>query len=142
MEYNLLELEDGTNVLQEVSNGYLQRYCDLKGNTVTFLGGSKVLQTAYTVNFVVELPEPELPYVEPVTESRLLTKIAFMDRLTQKELEDIYTMAKQSVTVEVWLERFKLATEIDLDDPRMIAGLQTMEAVGLLSQGRSVEVLG
>lgn len=81
-------------------------------------------------------PEPE---PTPVS-VRTLTKLEYMDRFTDAELEGIYTAAKTVVQVEIWLEKFKLATEVNLDDPRTIAGLQVMEAAGLLAVGRAAEI--
>jgi hypothetical protein len=72
---------------------------------------------------------------------RTLTKLAYMNRFTDAELAAIYTTAKSNVHVEVWLDKFKLAEEINLDDPSTIAGVQALEAAGLLAQGRSAEIL-
>jgi hypothetical protein len=72
---------------------------------------------------------------------RILTKLAYMNRFTDSELAAIYTAAKSNVQVEVWLDKFKLAEEINLDDPSTIAGLQALESAGLLATGRSAEIL-
>lgn len=82
-------------------------------------------------------PEPEPTPSPPV---RTLTKLEYMDRFTDLELAGIYTAAKTVVQVEIWLEKFKLATEVNLDDPRTISGLQAMEAAGLLAVGRTAEI--
>jgi hypothetical protein len=72
---------------------------------------------------------------------RTLTKLAYMNRFTDAELAGIYTAAKSVIQIEVWLDKFKLAEEINLDDPSTIAGVQALEAAGLLAQGRSTEIL-
>jgi hypothetical protein len=64
-----------------------------------------------------------------------------MNRFTDSELATIYTAAKTVVSVEIWLEKFKLASEINLDDPYTIGGLQAMEAAGLIGVGRAAEIL-
>jgi hypothetical protein len=98
----------------------------------------------WTVN---GLGEFSAPIVIPTTpqESLIppppLTRLQFMDRFTDAELAGIYTTAKQSVPVEIWLEKFKLSTEIDLTDPRTIAGIEALEAGGLLDVGRAAEIL-
>jgi hypothetical protein len=46
-----------------------------------------------------------------------------------------------SVAVEVWLEKFKQATEINLDDPRTVSGVQALEEAGLIAPGRAAEIL-
>lgn len=72
---------------------------------------------------------------------RTITKLAYMNRFTDDELELIYSAAKTSVTVEIWLEKFKLATEIWLDDPVTVAGLAAMVYIGLLYHTRPAEIL-
>lgn len=78
---------------------------------------------------------------------RRLTKLAYMNRFTDLELEGIYSAAKVSVAVEVWLAKFNATTPdadgtaIDLDDPRTIDGLSDMEAATLIGVGRAAEIL-
>lgn len=73
---------------------------------------------------------------------RLISKLDYMNRFTDNELIAIYTAAKTNVTVEIWLEKFKLASEINLDDPRTAAGLQILENSGLIAVGRAAEIIG
>lgn len=83
-------------------------------------------------------------YPQPVAESqpvRILTKLQYMNRFTDEELAGIYAAAKSVVQVEIWLEKFKLASEIDLDDQRTVAGVQALEASGLIAAGRAAEIL-
>jgi hypothetical protein len=75
------------------------------------------------------------------TQGYILTKLEYMMRFTDAELAAIYTAAKQSVQVEVWLEKFKLAQEINLADTQTIAGVQALESAGLLDAGRAAEIL-
>lgn len=76
-----------------------------------------------------------------------LTKQQFLDRLTPAEVAGMLAAAKVAVSVEAWLFRFNNltpdpdGTSIDLQDPRTIAGLQSMEDGGLLAPGRAVEIL-
>jgi hypothetical protein len=70
-----------------------------------------------------------------------------MNRFTDTELANIYSAAKSSVMVEVWLEKLNAAspeadgTSVDLDDPRTVAGIQLLEAGGLIAVGRAAEIL-
>lgn len=73
--------------------------------------------------------------------SGAITRLEYMNRFTDAELATIYTVAKSNVQVEVWLEKFKAATSIDLTDPRTIAGVQALEAVGIIGAGRAAEIL-
>lgn len=89
------------------------------------------------------VPEPEA--ATPTV--RRMSKLDYMNRFEDAELGAIYSAAKVNVAVEVWLAKFNAATPdadgtcIDLDDPRTVAGLQGMEAAGLLAPGRAAEIL-
>lgn len=80
--------------------------------------------------------------VPAVPASKVLTKLQFMNRFTNEELVGIYTAAKASVAVEIWLEKFKLSTEVDLSNSDTIAGIQALEAAGLIQSGRAAVILG
>lgn len=91
------------------------------------------------VDGVWTAPAPSAPTAAP--QVRTLTKLQYMNRFTDGELASIYTAAKSNVAVEIWLEKFKLASEVNLDDASTVAGLQAMEAAGLLATGRAAEIL-
>lgn len=74
-------------------------------------------------------------------QARLMSKLDYLNRFTDSELEAIYTAAKTNVTVEVWLEKFRLASEISLDDPKTISGVNFLEQSGLIPTGRAAEIL-
>ena len=82
-----------------------------------------------------ELDRPPVP-VQP-----LPTKLEFFDRFTDAEQVAIYDAAKTVTQVQIWLDKFKLVLDIDVTDPRTIAGIQALEAVGLLAAGRAAEIL-
>ncbi|MBS7792161.1 hypothetical protein KTR66_19335 [Roseococcus sp. SDR] len=84
--------------------------------------------------------EPAAVVVAP-PQLRVLTVLQFRDRLTAEEELAITQAGMSSPAVRVWLDRLAAAQEIDLDDPRTAAGLQQMEAAGLLEAGRSAEIL-
>lgn len=72
---------------------------------------------------------------------RVISKLAFMERFSDDELAAIYSAAKTDVRVEVWMDKLKLAGEIDLADARTHAGVQTLEALGLIGAGRAAQIL-
>jgi hypothetical protein len=72
---------------------------------------------------------------------KVITKLAFMNRFTMEELAAIYTAAKTEVLVEVFLDKLKLAEEVNLTDAQTISGLQALAASGLLTEIRVQEVL-
>lgn len=70
----------------------------------------------------------------------VLTRLQFMELFTPAELEAIYTAAKQSVAVEVYLDKLKIAENVDLSNPSTIAGIDTLAAVGILTAERAAEI--
>lgn len=72
---------------------------------------------------------------------RIITKLEYMNRFTDTELATIYTLAKTNISIEIWLEKFKLATDINLDDPRTVGGVNALEQLGIIAQGRAQEIL-
>lgn len=79
--------------------------------------------------------------MSPPAATRKLSKLEYMSRFSDAELAGIYTAAKTVVAVEVWLDKFRLAGEVDLDDARTGAGLGALEGAGLLAIGRAEEIL-
>lgn len=75
------------------------------------------------------------------TNTRFMTQEVFTRRLTDQELRNIYQAAKASIDVEIWLDRFKMAKEIDLDDPFLVNGLNGLVSNGILSAERVLEIL-
>lgn len=78
---------------------------------------------------------------EIAAEAAKLTKLQFMSLFKDEELVALYTAAKQSVQVEVWLEKLKLSEMVDLMDPRTIAGVNSLAAAGLLTAERAAQIL-
>lgn len=76
-----------------------------------------------------------------VPPSRIITKLEYMNLFTDLELINIYTAAKTTVEIEIWLDKFKLATEIDKDVPAVKNGLLSMVALNLLEVDRVNEIL-
>jgi len=79
------------------------------------------------------------------TPQRRLTKLAFIGRVGD-EFAGILTAAKTNVQVELFIRMLDWATpdpdgtSVDLDDPRVVTALTTLEAVGLLGTGRAQEI--
>lgn len=71
-----------------------------------------------------------------------MSPLEYMERFTDDELAAIYSAAKVNSSVEVWLKKFERSTEINLDDPRTVAGVQSLEGAGLIGEGRANEILG
>lgn len=81
-----------------------------------------------------------LSFIEKNT-SRIMTQEAFTRRLLDDELRAIYQASKSSIDIEIWLDRFKMAKEIDLDDPFLINGVNGLVVAGILTSERAQEIL-
>lgn len=82
-----------------------------------------------------------LDYDPYPVKQKALTRLEFMERFTDEELIGIFTAAKQSVPLEVFLEKLKAAEEILLDNTLTVAGINALVAVGLLTTARAEEIL-
>lgn len=82
----------------------------------------------------------------PAQGPRRLTKLAFIGRIGD-DFAGILDAAKVSVQVELFIRMLDWATpdpdgtSVDLDDPRVVSALQTLEAANLLGAGRAQEIL-
>jgi len=84
------------------------------------------------------------PVVDPESERAIsirLSKLEFLNRFTDTELEGIYQAVEVSIPVKIWFDKFKLAEYIDIADPMTIMGLTKLEQGGLIVQGRAAEIL-
>lgn len=79
---------------------------------------------------------------EEAAKAKVLTKLAFMELLTDTELAGIYTAAKQDVRVEIFMDKLKLAETVDLLSPQMQESLRALSEIGLLTPERVEEILG
>lgn len=88
-----------------------------------------------------QLQNTNVEAVQPEQKTSVISKLEYMDRFTDVELAGIYAAAKVYPQVEVWLEKFKLAENVNTQDPRVLAGLQALEGAGLLVVGRAAEII-
>ena len=140
--YTMEREEDwlGAVLYQCVSQTGAVTYKTLEGHPFELTSGSIVIDAnPPTPSWHVEepAPVPEQPQAAP----RVITKLEYMNRFHDSELAALYTAAKSVVQIEIWLEKFKLAEFIDLDDPRTVAGVQALEAGQLIGAGRASEIL-
>ena len=77
-----------------------------------------------------------------VAAPRRLTHKGFSDRFTDAEMQAILAAAETNAALKTWWEKFKLASDINLDDPATQGGVQALEIAGLIGEGRAAEVLG
>lgn len=85
---------------------------------------------------------PETLEYDPYTmKAKPLSRLEFMERFTDAELVGIYTAAKQSVQLELYLKKLEAAQEILLDNATTIAGVNSLAQFGLITPERATEIL-
>lgn len=95
-----------------------------------------VLQGDEVVSYV---PAIKAPASE--VEAKSITRLQFIERLAHDELIAIYTAAKENVSVEVFMDKLKLAEEVNLDDSNLKSGLTALVEAGILTQDRVDEIV-
>lgn len=83
---------------------------------------------------------PPTPVAPPAP--RVISHLQAIKLFADSELRAIYSLAKTNVDVEIWLDKFRLSSVIDKDDPDFANGVKFMEAAGLLLNGRAAQILG
>lgn len=79
------------------------------------------------------------PAPEPVTK---MTHLSFRERFTDAEKRMIYTAAKSDVDIEIYLDDLKAAECADVENLKLIAGVEKMQAAGILTPERAAAILG
>lgn len=138
--YNRIHLDSGGELYQIVWEDMSISFAELDGTPTAPVGGYEV----------VSLGDAPPAWAAPDTTSAagalppsdIITKLEYLNRFSDVELEALYTAAKADVKLEIWLERFRLAEFIDLRDQRTVAGVQALEAAGIIGAGRAAQILG
>lgn len=109
------------------------------------LDGQTVVNTvSATPEWMAEnYPAGNYRLVEPTPEpsATVWTVLAFRSRFTEAEKRAIYSARANSIDIQIWLDDLAAAEDVRSDDPRMIAGVQGLEAAGLLAPGRAAEIM-
>lgn len=67
---------------------------------------------------------------------RIITKTAFIARLTNEEFLALLNKTKTDAEVELWYEKFKLLSNVDLDSEFVLNGLQLLLKKEIISEER------
>ena len=124
------------------SKGVPMRYEIIENDVVvnTIMADAEFMSATFAEGSYRAVPEPP---AEP--ELRRITRLAFLDRFTDAEAVAI-DLASMGATVEAaslrrYLSKVNAATFIDLDWADTRAGVQALEAGGLLGEGRALEIM-
>lgn len=144
MQYVIVQFADAVVAYRECgSDGRIYRYADADGNTLPRMDTPReVIDSSPPFPaWGLPDPEPELPpEPEPVAPA-VMSKIGFLARFTPEELVGIYTAAKTVVQLEVYIDKIRMAEEVDLTFPETVEGVNALESFGLLAPGRAAEIL-
>lgn len=77
----------------------------------------------------------------PINIKTTFSKLTIMQRFSQAEMAAIYTAAQTNVSVQVWLDMFKVADLIDVTDPATISGINALVSANLLASARVPVIL-
>jgi hypothetical protein len=91
--------------------------------------------------FVQKLVNGQLDSLVASYVTTKLSKLDFLDRFSVEERVTIRTAAKQNGVVQDYLELLNAAQEVNLASERTTAGVNALEAAGLLAEGRASEIL-
>ena len=105
----------------------------------TIVSDETFVEKHYPGNYRLVGPEPAPPPPPPLPP--IITKLAFRFRLTDAEYVGILAAAKTDVEVMAWVETFNMVSQINLDDPRTVSGLEMMVTKSLLTEERKTEIL-
>ena len=80
-------------------------------------------------------------YVPPVATGRTMTRLEFLRRFTGAERVTLRTVAKTNAGLEDYMALLDAAQDVNTGDADTIAGVQFLEAAGLIGAGRAGEIL-
>lgn len=92
------------------------------------------------------------PQPDPSMEPKWITKYAFRRRFTDQEKEDLELAAahnpsdtvanrRQAAKIRLWMEDVRQMDFINLEDPKIINGVNAMETNGIVGTGRAAQIL-
>lgn len=84
--------------------------------------------------------EPILPIIEPI-KTPILTPYEFLKRFTTEERKAIKAATFTNPDVDDLWTMFTVAQDIDLKNTDTINGVDALESLGILAEGRAAEIL-
>lgn len=94
----------------------------------------------YATHDHIEVAEP-VPDQPAAPTGRTMTRLEFLRRFTGEERITLRTVAKQNPALEDYMALLDAAQDVNTGDADTIAGVQFLEAAGLLAAGRAAEIL-
>lgn len=101
----------------------------------TIIADESFVEKNYSGHYRLVGPEPA------PAPTWVITKVATISRFTPEEYVGIVGATKTDVEVQAWYDLFQAATKVDLEDPRTIAGINSLATKNLITQERANEIL-
>jgi uncharacterized protein YbcV (DUF1398 family) len=79
--------------------------------------------------------------ISGTVQSYHLTKLKFRQRFTTAEMAGIFAAAQSNYILQVLLDNQRVSNYADLGDPSLIAGMQYLVSLNLISSARYTEIL-
>ena len=91
--------------------------------------------------FTYNISKLDVPIQRPIPFVPPLSKYNFLSRFTQEEKEAIFSQENTNIKIKIWIEMFRAAQGVYLKDQDTIDGVNALESLGILAQGRANEIL-
>lgn len=101
----------------------------------TIIADETFVEQNYPGHYRLVGPEPAPP------PTWVITKVAMISRFTPEEYVGIVGATKTDVEVQAWYDLFQAASVVDLQDPRTIAGINSLATKKLITEARAEEIL-
>lgn len=76
------------------------------------------------------------------TAAEVIGKTEFLGRFTDTELKNVMRTAKSNESIELMLERLRMADKVNLRSESLTASIRALEAANLIGTGRADQILG
>jgi len=103
-------------------------------------GVSQLLDRSYEISFLQNATEQQRQLAQALADSwvdrpepRLVFSLDFLDRFSEQTQLKLVTEAMKIPAIRLWYDRLLAAQQVDLNSPRLRAGLEAMHQAGLLT---------
>jgi len=111
-------------------------------------GVSQLLDGSYAISFLENATEQQRQSAQAVADSwvdgpepKLVFSLDFLDRFSEQTQLKIVTEAMKIPAIRLWYDRLLAAQQVDLNSPRLRAGLDAMRQAGLLTTEEIAQAL-
>lgn len=112
----------------------VRQVCPIEGVTLLLNGGYTIhFEQSATIAQKIAAQTIVDNWVDP-PEPRLVWALDFLDRFSEATQLAVVSAAQQNPSIRLWYDRLLANGSVDLNNARLIAGLNAMRDAGLMSQ--------